>query len=114
MFQRNKIQLLVCVISFLVVCTLCNPMYYKKNDNDKYEPDLIAYSSTVIPLKSYEVGYHIGGKMSDEEYKKAYLKHLRKKVKHSEENPDTLITLKKKVLGKKPIDKEGRAKIESV
>lgn len=38
MFQRQKIQLLVCVISLFVVCTLSNPMYYKKNDNNKYEP----------------------------------------------------------------------------
>lgn len=39
MFQRNKFDLLICVtISLFAVCTLANPMYYKKNDNDKYEP----------------------------------------------------------------------------
>ncbi len=54
--------------------------------------DLVAYSSTVIPLKSYEVSYSIGGKVNDEEYKEAYLKHLHKKVKHQDESPDTLIT----------------------
>lgn len=54
--------------------------------------DLVAYSSTVIPLTSYEVSYSIGGKLNDEEYKAAYLKHLHKKVKHDDESPDTLIT----------------------
>lgn len=57
-------------------------------------PDLVAYSSTVIPLKSYEVSYNIGGKIDNEEYKEAYLKHLHKKVKHQDESPDTLITRK--------------------
>lgn len=38
MFRRNNIQLFVCVISLVVVCALSNPMYYKKNGNDKYEP----------------------------------------------------------------------------
>lgn len=55
-------------------------------------PDLVAYSSTVIPLKSYEVSYNIGGKIDNEEYKEAYLKHLHKKVKHQDERPGTLIT----------------------
>ncbi|KAG4065451.1 hypothetical protein HA402_003266 [Bradysia odoriphaga] len=112
MVQRNKIQLMVGVISLFVLCTLANPMYYKKNDNDKYEPDLVAYSSTVIPIKSYEVSYNIGGKIDIEEYKEAYLKHMHKKVKV--ESPGTLITLKKKLLEKKQAEKEGRAKIDSV
>lgn len=38
MFRRNNIQLFVCVISLVIVCALSNPMYYKKNGNDKYEP----------------------------------------------------------------------------
>lgn len=60
--------------------------------NNLFSADLVAYSSTVIPLKSYEVSYNIGGKINDEEYKEAYLKHMHKKVKHHDESPDTLIT----------------------
>lgn len=37
MVQRNEIPLLVGVVSLFIVCTLANPMYYKKNNNDKYE-----------------------------------------------------------------------------
>ncbi|XP_055841494.1 uncharacterized protein LOC129908766 [Episyrphus balteatus] len=87
----------VFVLVLLVGSALATPMLYKKNEQDKYEPDLIAVSSTVIPLTVYEVSYGLGGKPS-EEYKMAYLKKLRKKVKHTdeEEDPDTLITIKKK------------------
>lgn len=59
--------------------------------------DLVAVSSTVIPLTVYEVSYGIGGKPS-EEYKQAYMKRLHKKVKHVDENPDTLITRKSIVI----------------
>lgn len=70
-----------------------------RNRFKKYhEPiDLIAVSSTVIPLSVLEVSYGKNGKPS-EEYKMAYLKKLMKKVKHQDGeddiNPDTLITSK--------------------
>lgn len=55
--------------------------------------DLVPVSSTVIPLSVIEVSYGKNG-MPSEEYKIAYLKKLRKKVKHEDdfEDPDTLIT----------------------
>lgn len=59
--------------------------------------DLVAVSSTVIPLSVLEVTYGKNGKPS-EEYKMAYLKKLMKKVKHQDGeedfDPDTLITSK--------------------
>lgn len=60
-----------------------------------FNAELVPISSTVIPLSVYEVSYGLGGKPS-EEYKMAYLKKLRKKVKHDDEDedPDTLITSK--------------------
>lgn len=63
-------------------------MLYKKNDNHKYEQDLVAVSSTVIPLTVYEASAALHGgtespaaaaKFYNEEYKQAYLKHLQKK-----------------------------------
>lgn len=44
--------------------------------------DLIPVSSTVIPLSVYEVSYGTkDGKLTEEEYKKIYLKHkMHKKV----------------------------------
>ncbi|KAH8420307.1 hypothetical protein KR009_009013, partial [Drosophila setifemur] len=55
------------------------PMLYKLNPEEKYEADLVAVSSTVIPLTVLEVSYGAGGKPS-EEYKAAYLRKLRKQV----------------------------------
>jgi hypothetical protein len=52
--------------------------------------DLIAVSSTVIPLAEYELTAKLGDPIS-EEYKKAYMKHLKKK-KASFIDPDKLIT----------------------
>jgi hypothetical protein len=52
--------------------------------------DLIAISSTVIPITEYEVGARIGEPIS-EEYKKAYIKHLKKK-KITLMDPDKLIS----------------------
>ncbi|KAH8244953.1 hypothetical protein KR032_003075, partial [Drosophila birchii] len=56
-----------------------SPMLYKLNPEEKYEADLVAVSSTVIPLTVLEVSYGAGGKPS-EEYKAAYLRKLRKQV----------------------------------
>lgn len=58
-------------------------MLYKKNDQQKYEQDLVAVSSTVIPLTVYEASAGLAGDSdkfyNNEEYKLAYLKHLQKK-----------------------------------
>lgn len=60
----------------------------------RFFPDLVAVSSTVIPLSVYEVSYGLGGKSTDSEYKLAYMKHLHKKVRAGIDDPDTLITCK--------------------
>ncbi|XP_037942463.1 uncharacterized protein LOC119675347 [Teleopsis dalmanni] len=95
----SGIVLLLLLLSLVCECALATPMLYKKTTQDKYEADLVPVSSTVIPLTVLEVSYGLGGKPS-EEYKMAYLKKLRKKVQHPEsadqEDPDTLITIKKK------------------
>ncbi|XP_065364631.1 uncharacterized protein LOC135957761 [Calliphora vicina] len=94
------------IVNIIIIVLMCNyvlstPMLYKRNPDDKYERDLVPVSSTVIPLTVLEVSYGLGGKPS-EEYKEAYLKKLRKKVQHENsegeifEDPDTLITIKKK------------------
>ncbi|XP_017054583.1 uncharacterized protein LOC108097058 [Drosophila ficusphila] len=70
--------------TFLLLLLACAgvtavPMLYKLNPEEVYEPDLVAVSSTVIPLTVLEVSYGAGGKPS-EEYKAAYLRKLRKQV----------------------------------
>uniref|UniRef100_A0A1A9X1E6 Uncharacterized protein n=1 Tax=Glossina brevipalpis TaxID=37001 RepID=A0A1A9X1E6_9MUSC len=82
---------------FIVAAT--TPMLlYKRKSDDKYERELVAVSSTVIPLKVSDVGYGFAGAPSDG-YKEFYLKKLRKKVQHNYNKtdseftkPDTLIT----------------------
>ncbi|CAO1391113.1 unnamed protein product [Diamesa serratosioi] len=67
---------------------------YKKNDQNVYEADLVAFSSTVIPeseMKSEE----LTAKM-DMEYKKAFYGLFKKKFNSKLEKPDTLMTDKKK------------------
>lgn len=58
--------------------------------------DLIPVSSTVIPLSVYEVSYGTkDGKLTEEEYKKIYLKHkMHKKVnkQHQEGVLEKLVT----------------------
>lgn len=57
--------------------------------------DLIPVSSTVIPLSVYEVSYGSkDGKISEEEYKKIYMKNMHKKA-HEHHKPgilDKLVT----------------------
>lgn len=57
--------------------------------------DLIPVSSTVIPLSVFEVSYGTkDGKISEEEYKKIYMKNMPKKV-HKHHMPgilDKLVT----------------------
>ncbi|CAD7089907.1 unnamed protein product [Hermetia illucens] len=93
----NKCLVTSAYLLLLCGLALATPMLYKKNSNDKFEADLVPVSSTVIPLSVIEVSYGKNG-MPSEEYKIAYLKKLRKKVKHEDdfEDPDTLITIKKK------------------
>lgn len=92
---------LLCQLVLLMLTLMGSPtpvsgasMLYKKNSaNDRYEPDLVAVSSTVIPLLEYQsvaamLGSGAGGgdgsdavadKLHNEEYRQAYLKHLNKK-----------------------------------
>jgi len=89
----------VFVTLIMIGCAMASPMFYKKNGNDKYEPDLIAVSSTVIPLAEYENSTAKNGTQPiamSEEYKIAYIKHIHKKAHAEDEDPDTLITYKKK------------------
>ncbi|EDV95447.1 uncharacterized protein LOC6569431 [Drosophila grimshawi] len=64
---------------------LPSPMLYKRNPDEKYEADLVAVSSTVIPLTVLEVSYGLGGKPSDA-YKANYLRKLRKQLLERDSN----------------------------
>ncbi|KAH8287757.1 hypothetical protein KR054_012425 [Drosophila jambulina] len=74
-------DMLPVAVLLLLACASVSPspMLYKLNPGEKYEADLVAVSSTVIPLTVLEVSYGAGGKPS-EEYKAAYLRKLRKQV----------------------------------
>ncbi|XP_020807433.1 uncharacterized protein LOC110183549 [Drosophila serrata] len=74
-------DILPVALLLLMACAsvMASPMVYKLNPEEKYEADLVAVSSTVIPLTVLEVSYGAGGKPS-EEYKAAYLRKLRKQV----------------------------------
>lgn len=66
--------------------TNASSMLYKKNGHDTYEPDLVAVSSTVIPLTEYQASAGLiaagdSAKYYSEEYKQAYLRHLQQKQK---------------------------------
>lgn len=109
---RNRLSIFVLVLA-LICQAFAVPMLYEKRLDGKFEAgmflqkvlhklnhesiDLIAVSSTVIPLSVLEVTYGKNGKPT-EEYKMAYLKKLMKKIKHQDTeddiNPDTLITSK--------------------
>ncbi|KAH8387550.1 hypothetical protein KR093_007733, partial [Drosophila rubida] len=99
------VVVLLIVALLLIDCAnaLPSPMLYKRNPGDKFEADLVAVSSTVIPLTVLEVSYGLGGKPSDA-YKAAYLRKLRKQVQQREEAEseigaaDTLITGKQHAL----------------
>uniref|UniRef100_A0A182XY59 Uncharacterized protein n=1 Tax=Anopheles stephensi TaxID=30069 RepID=A0A182XY59_ANOST len=93
-------------------------MYYKKVQGEKYEPDWVAVSSTVIPLveRVVSVGAHTkpqshrkdgtetseGLLRADESYKRAYVKHISKFTKigtaGAEIQPGMLITGKIRLL----------------
>uniref|UniRef100_A0A182M7Q5 Uncharacterized protein n=1 Tax=Anopheles culicifacies TaxID=139723 RepID=A0A182M7Q5_9DIPT len=88
-------------------------MYYKKVHGEKYEPDWVPVSSTVIPLVERVVSVGAGARTksslgsdghdgtegvlgADESYKRAYVKHISKFTKigtaGAEIQPGTLIT----------------------
>ncbi|XP_050073347.1 uncharacterized protein LOC126561314 [Anopheles maculipalpis] len=98
-------------VSLLVDSSEATSMYYKKVHGEKYEPDWVAVSSTVIPLveRVVSVGAHtkpshrkdgtegtVGLLRADESYKRAYVKHISKFTKigtaGAEIQPGTLIT----------------------
>ncbi|XP_064556396.1 uncharacterized protein LOC135440912 [Drosophila montana] len=97
---------LILALALGLVCAGVSPMttLYKRNSEEKYEPDLVAVSSTVIPLTVLEVSYGLGGKPSDA-YKAAYLRKLRKQLLQRAEaeqaevptDADALITVKSKL-----------------
>lgn len=89
--MSGKYAVVICLAAAVLLLQLTgethgSSMLYKKNDHDKYEPDLVAVSSTVIPLTEYQAsaGLVAAGdspKFYSEEYKQAYLRHLQKKQK---------------------------------
>ncbi|EDS41624.1 conserved hypothetical protein [Culex quinquefasciatus] len=105
----------VIVLAALLAVIQATPMIYKKIDGQKYEPDWVAVSSTVIPLTEYRVSVGGGSSKSltagvpNDEYRRAYLLH-KKLVASSvgkdgggaetaarvQQDPDTLITANKK------------------
>ncbi|XP_034490724.1 uncharacterized protein LOC117794248 [Drosophila innubila] len=88
--RMNRVMVATLVAALLLSMTLdCvssmpSPMLYKRNPDEKFEADLVAVSSTVIPLTVLEVSYGLGGKPSDE-YKASYLRKLRKQVQQRSE-----------------------------
>ncbi|XP_029709666.2 uncharacterized protein LOC115255706 [Aedes albopictus] len=79
------LKVLVVIALLLVALTLttvqAGPMYYKKVSGQKYEPDWVAVSSTVVPLAEYRVSVGGGGgeqtnsALAEDEYRRAYLRH---------------------------------------
>ncbi|XP_058827142.1 uncharacterized protein LOC131687113 [Topomyia yanbarensis] len=122
----NKFPLGVGLLLAAILVTIdAGPMYYKKISGQKYEPDWVAVSSTVIPLTEYRLS--VGAIVPDglaraasipDEYRRAYQRHKKltavSKLKLPtgkssgrevaplvQENPDTLITANKKFYEKK-------------
>nr|XP_019541402.2 uncharacterized protein LOC109412205 [Aedes albopictus]XP_029709666.1 uncharacterized protein LOC115255706 [Aedes albopictus] len=129
------LKVLVVIALLLVALTLttvqAGPMYYKKVSGQKYEPDWVAVSSTVVPLAEYRVSVGGGGEqtnsaLAEDEYRRAYLRHQQLsaaansgKIKlkaaardgtevdeagaaaRVQEDPDTLITANKKFYERK-------------
>ncbi|XP_053660777.1 uncharacterized protein LOC128709780 [Anopheles marshallii] len=98
-------------VSLLVGSSEGTSMYYKKVQGEKYEPDWVPVSSTVIPLVERVVSVGARTKSShgsdghdgtegvlgaDETYKRAYVKHISKFTKigtaGADIQPGTLIT----------------------
>uniref|UniRef100_A0A182P180 Uncharacterized protein n=1 Tax=Anopheles epiroticus TaxID=199890 RepID=A0A182P180_9DIPT len=104
-----------CLVQVLLLASSASAtsMYYKKVGGEKYEPDWVPVSSTVIPLVERVVGVgartnpsSTGGsgqpgpverlQSADESYKRAYVKHISKFTKIGTAGalvqPGTLIT----------------------
>ncbi|XP_049281942.1 uncharacterized protein LOC125763138 [Anopheles funestus] len=100
-------------VSLLIGSSEATSMYYKKVQGEKYEPDWVPVSSTVIPLVERVVSVGAGARKkssfgsdghdgtdgvlgADESYKRAYVKHISKFTKigtaGAEVQPGTLIT----------------------
>ncbi|KAL1400573.1 hypothetical protein pipiens_002060 [Culex pipiens pipiens] len=103
----------VIVLAALLAIVQATPMIYKKVDGQKYEPDWVAVSSTVIPLTEYRVSVGGGGSskslagVPDDEYRRAYLLHKKlvaasvgkdgaETAARVQQDRDTLITANKK------------------
>ncbi|XP_052900999.1 uncharacterized protein LOC128307277 [Anopheles moucheti] len=121
---RNIVSVSVCKYFFITLSVSCllqvsllvgssegTSMYYKKVQGEKYEPDWVPVSSTVIPLVERVVSVGARTKSShggdgndgtegilraDETYKRAYVKHISKFTKigtaGADIQPGTLIT----------------------
>ncbi|XP_062547274.1 uncharacterized protein LOC134212935 [Armigeres subalbatus] len=125
-----EVKVIAIVLTALALVTVdAGPMYYKKIAGQKYEPDWVAVSSTVIPLAEYRVSVGGGGGeqsslVADDEYRRAYLRHKQLSAANNglvklkttaqgesgtgagaaarvQEDPDTLITAKKKFFDRK-------------
>ncbi|XP_026474595.1 uncharacterized protein LOC113378284 [Ctenocephalides felis] len=48
----------ICVVLFAAIVN-CHPTVYKRNQYDHLEPDMIAVSSTVIPVPEYNIHTNI-------------------------------------------------------
>ncbi|XP_065086094.1 uncharacterized protein LOC135708076 [Ochlerotatus camptorhynchus] len=121
------IPIVIGLVMALALTIEASPMYYKKVSGQKYEPDWVAVSSTVIPLAEYRVS--VGGSggeqhkstslVADDEYRRAYMKHKKLTAANKaklvtqkgsdatvaqarvQEDPDTLITANKKFYERK-------------
>uniref|UniRef100_A0A182QLK5 Uncharacterized protein n=1 Tax=Anopheles farauti TaxID=69004 RepID=A0A182QLK5_9DIPT len=107
-----KVEICLDAVSLLVPLAEATSMYYKKVQGEKYEPDWVAVSSTVIPLVDSVVGVGVGPRTksstvsdgsgaaepgANENYKRAYVKHISKKYTKigtagAQVQPGTLIT----------------------
>nr|XP_018905376.1 PREDICTED: uncharacterized protein LOC109035962 isoform X2 [Bemisia tabaci] len=47
------------ILANVVYAVVAGPTVYVKNEEDKFQPDLLPVSSTVIPLSIYKVGYEV-------------------------------------------------------
>ncbi|XP_055633803.1 uncharacterized protein LOC129774126 [Toxorhynchites rutilus septentrionalis] len=116
MSPTRMLTTIVLALAVLLLAIEASPMYYKKVAGQKFEPDWVAVSSTVIPLAEYRVSVGALKSTPPDEYKRAYLRHKKltalSKVKLDKEgtsrvvvrvqqHPDTLITAGKKIPEKK-------------
>lgn len=75
-----RVLVVIALVALALTTVQAGPMYYKKVSGQKYEPDWVAVSSTVIPLAEYRVSVGGGGEqtnsaLAEDEYRRAYLRH---------------------------------------